>query len=103
MTMLRSFAKQQAVLASSDRWPRQSRIRPMDHVKISYGPKFIYLLLFNCPECNHLITFHDYADAEQTDEELKAKAYPAACGNCGFKGGLYGSGIIHSVELEWER
>lgn len=75
----------------------------MDHFKIGYGPKFIYLLFFDCPGCKALITFHDYADSQRTDAELRAKAYPAACAKCNFKGGLYGSAIIHCVELEWER
>jgi hypothetical protein len=72
----------------------------MQKIKLRYGPRFIYLLSFTCPDCQALITYHEYGDSRKTEAELKARAYPATC-KCGFKGGLYGSVILHSVELEW--
>jgi hypothetical protein len=72
----------------------------MQNIKLRYGPRFIYLLFFNCPDCQALITYHEHGDSEKTEAELRAKAYPASC-KCGFNGGLYGSAILHSVELEW--
>ena len=74
----------------------------MDHVTVNYGPKFVYLLFFDCPNCHKLITFHEYGNSEKTEDQLRAGAYPATC-KCGFDGGLYGSVMNHSVELEWER
>jgi hypothetical protein len=72
----------------------------MQNIKLGYGPRFIYLLFFNCPKCNALITCHEHGDSRKGEEELRAKAYLATC-ECGFNGRLYGSVVIDFVELEW--
>jgi len=72
----------------------------MDHFQIGWGSGFVYTLFFECPDCKAMIAFHDYTDSQRTETQLRAKAYPAACSKCNFKGVLHGSAIIHSVEFE---
>ena len=71
----------------------------MDHVRIDYGSGFVYTLVFECPDCKASIILQDYTDSQRTEAELRAKAYPAKCAKCNFKGELQGSAIIHSVEF----
>jgi predicted RNA-binding Zn-ribbon protein involved in translation (DUF1610 family) len=75
----------------------------MDRMRVSEGPRFIYLLVFVCPECGGILISPDRGDAEKTEQELRSHNYPVACNKCRFKGVLVGSEIKHFVELEWIR
>jgi hypothetical protein len=76
----------------------------MDRLKVSYGPKFVYLVCFTCPNCDSLLISREHGNSEgKTEHELRDRNYPVHCGKCDFKGILVGSEIIHFVELEWER
>jgi hypothetical protein len=69
--------------------------------KVPSEPKFVYLVIFLCPECQKPITSGEFGELPRTEADLKAKigAYAVNC-ECGFKGALHGSAIIGAVELQ---
>jgi hypothetical protein len=63
-------------------------------------PKFVYLVIFLCPDCQKPIISGEFGELPRTEEDLKAKtgAYAVSC-ECGFKGALHGSAMVRAVEL----
>ena len=73
----------------------------MHRFRVPPEPKFVYLVIFLCPDCEKPITSGDFGELPRTEADLKAKtgAYPVSC-ECGFKGGLCGAAIVSTVELQ---
>ena len=73
----------------------------MQCFRVPAEPKFVYLVIFLCPECQKSITSGEFGELPRTELDLKAKTggYAVTC-ECGFKGALHGSSIIGAVELQ---
>ena len=73
----------------------------MQRFRVPVEPKFVYLVIFLCPECQKPITSGEFGELPRTEADLKAKtgAYAVSC-ECGFKGALHGSAIASAVELQ---
>ena len=73
----------------------------MQRFRVPAEPKFVYLVIFICPECQKPITSSEFGELPRTEADLKAKtgAYAVSC-ECGFKGALHGSAIVRAVELQ---
>jgi hypothetical protein len=69
--------------------------------RVPTEPKFVYLVIFLCPDCQKPITSGEFGELPRTEADLKAKAgtYSVSC-ECGFKGGLCGTAIVNAVELQ---
>jgi len=73
----------------------------MQGFRVPAEPKFVYLVIFLCPECQKPVTSGEFGEFPRTEEDLKAKAgaYAVSC-ECGFKGALHGSALVSAVELQ---
>jgi len=73
----------------------------MQRFRVPAEPKFVYLVIFLCPECQTPITSGEFGELARTEADLKTKtgAYAVSC-DCGFEGALHGSAIFGAVELE---
>lgn len=73
----------------------------MQRFRVPAGPKFVYLVIFVCPDCQRPIISGEFGELPRTEADLKAKtgAYAVSC-ECGFKGGLHGAAIVRAVELQ---
>jgi hypothetical protein len=73
----------------------------MQRFRVPAEPKFVYLVIFLCPDCQKPIVSGDFGELPRTEADLKTKTgtYPVSC-ECGFKGGLHGSAIASTVELQ---
>ena len=72
----------------------------MEKIQMRYGPNYVYILCFTCPDCQKLLVRHSYHASPQTEAELRPHMYRVEHA-CGFNGALAGSEIIHFVELDF--
>ena len=75
----------------------------MQRFRVPTEPKFVYLAIFLCPDCQKPIISGEFGELPRTEADLKAKtgAYPVSC-ECGFRGALHGSAIVGTLELHRE-
>ena len=75
--------------------------KELQRFQVPTEPKFVYLVIFVCPDCKRPIISGEFGELPRTEADLKAKtgAYAVSC-ECGFKGALHGSAIVRAVELQ---
>ena len=73
----------------------------MQRFRVPAEPKFVYLVVFLCPDCQKPIISGEFGELPRTETDLKTKtgSYSVSC-ECGFKGALHGSAIVRAVELQ---